>query len=96
MVNFDLQEKLDMLESLLEMEVAYGMLKKEEGEEAKAKALHPLDLQYTKLKTTISVLDRESEEFGHIQAYVRNTHAETHQQYELDILEVRSGPYFVP
>ncbi|KAF4521657.1 hypothetical protein B566_EDAN009390 [Ephemera danica] len=81
-----IKSKLDMLESLLEMEVAYGMMKTEG--KAESSEVHPVDQQYSKLKTTITVLDKQSEEFGHLQAYVRNTHAETHQQYELDIQEV--------
>jgi poly [ADP-ribose] polymerase 1 len=77
-----------MLDSLMELEVAYNLMKVKDEDKGKEKEMHPLDLQYSKLKTQISVLDRESEEFGHLQAYVRNTHAETHQQYSLDIVEV--------
>lgn len=77
-----------MLDSLMELEVAYNLMKVKDEDKGKEKEMHPLDLQYSKLKTQISVLDRESEEFGHLQAYVKNTHAETHQQYSLDIVEV--------
>ena len=35
------------------------------------------------------VLSKGSKEFSLIDEYVKNTHAETHQQYELEILEVR-------
>jgi poly [ADP-ribose] polymerase 1 len=75
-----------MLDSLMELEVAYNLMKVKD--EDKDKVMHPLDLQYSKLNTHITVLERDSEEFGHLQAYVRNTHAETHQQYSLDIAEV--------
>jgi len=34
------------------------------------------------------VLEKTSEEFGRIQEYVKNTHAATHQQYELEVLDV--------
>lgn len=76
-----------MLESLMEMEVAYSMMKVEEDGDKEAKK-HPVDQQYAKLKTSISVLEKDSEEFGHLLAYVKNTHAETHANYDLDIQEV--------
>ena len=34
------------------------------------------------------VLAKDSKEFSLIDEYVKNTHAETHKQYELNILEV--------
>lgn len=75
-----------MLESLLEMEVAYSLLKEtnNEGDES----LNPIDAHYAKLNTDIEVLDRTSEEFKLIQEYVKNTHAATHSNYTLEIIEV--------
>ena len=35
------------------------------------------------------VLSKDGKEFSLIDEYVKNTHAETHQQYELEIIEVR-------
>jgi poly [ADP-ribose] polymerase len=75
-----------MLESLMDLEVAYSMMKVED--DGKSKKLHPVDQQYSKLKTTISVLEKSSDEFGHLLTYVKNTHAETHTNYDLDIMEV--------
>ncbi|CAB3383108.1 Hypothetical predicted protein [Cloeon dipterum] len=81
-----IKSKLAMLDSLMELEVAYSLMKvKEEDQDKEA---HPLDLQYSKLKTNISVLDRNSAEFAHLETYVKNTHAETHNQYSLDIEEI--------
>lgn len=34
------------------------------------------------------VLCKDSKEFSMIEQYVKNTHAETHTQYELEVLEV--------
>ena len=34
------------------------------------------------------VLAKDSKEFSLIDEYVKNTHAETHKQYELNVLEV--------
>ncbi|XP_054284117.1 poly [ADP-ribose] polymerase-like [Macrosteles quadrilineatus] len=82
-----IKNKMEMLESLLEMEVAYSMLKsdpdkKEEGEH------HPIDLHYHKLKAEIEPLPRDSEEFVILEKYVKNTHAATHTQYSLVIEEI--------
>lgn len=81
-----IQAKLEMLESLLEMEVAYSLLREtnSEGDDS----LNPIDAHYAKLNTDIEVLDRDSEEFKLIQEYVKNTHAVTHSSYSLEIIEV--------
>ncbi|KAL1117298.1 hypothetical protein AAG570_004624 [Ranatra chinensis] len=81
-----IQTKLEMLESLLEMEVAYGLLKQTHGEGDSD--MHPLDLHYNKLNSTIEILERGTEEFTIIEKYVKNTHAETHSHYELIIEDV--------
>ena len=80
-----LQQKLEMLDSLMEIEIAYSMLKTKSDTEG---GVHPLDAHYAKLNTHIEVLDKQTEEFELLQQYVRNTHAATHTQYELEILEV--------
>lgn len=65
----------------MELEVAYNLMKSTDGE-------HTVDTYYSQLKTDIDILERDSEEFKIIQEYVRNTHAETHRSYELDIEDV--------
>ncbi|KAK9500018.1 hypothetical protein O3M35_002931 [Rhynocoris fuscipes] len=81
-----IQSKLEMLESLLEMEVAYSLLKETKSEENES--VNPIDAHYAKLNTDIIVLDRNSEEFKLISDYVKNTHAETHSSYTLEIIDV--------
>ena len=76
--------KLEMLESLLEIELAYSLLKAGDAVQDK----DPIDAHYEKLSTKIEVLDQSSEEFQLINAYVKNTHASTHTQYSLDIEDV--------
>jgi len=80
-----LQAKIAMLESLLELEIAYNMLDAggEGGEE-----VHPVDSHYAKLKADIEVLERTSEEFLLIEKYLKNSHAETHTQYDLEIEDI--------
>lgn len=86
LINFVSQKKIEMLDSLLEMEVAYSLLKTTKEDENTE--LHPIDLHYSKLNAEIEVLDRTSKEFELLQIYVKNTHAATHTQYELEIMDV--------
>ncbi|XP_011882597.1 PREDICTED: poly [ADP-ribose] polymerase isoform X2 [Vollenhovia emeryi] len=79
----EIQSKCDMLEALLEMEIAYNLLCDKTDEKE-----NPLDSHYKQLKTDIDVLDKTSEEFKMIETYVKNTHAATHMQYALEIEEV--------
>ncbi|XP_070152287.1 poly [ADP-ribose] polymerase [Polyergus mexicanus] len=79
----EIKNKCDMLDALLEMEVAYNLLCDKIDEKQ-----NPLDSHYKQLKTDIDVLDKTSEEFKMIEKYVQNTHAATHTQYKLEIEEV--------
>lgn len=74
-----------MLDSLMEIEIAYSMLKTKSDAEGD---VHPLDAHYGKLNTHIEVLDKQADEFELLKQYVKNTHAATHTQYDLEILEV--------
>lgn len=78
-----IKKKTEMLESLLEIELAYEIL--QSGAEKEGS---PIDTHYEALKTEIEVMEREAEEFGVIKAYLENTHAETHDDYDLQIKEV--------
>ncbi|KAL6267071.1 hypothetical protein P5V15_000147 [Pogonomyrmex californicus] len=79
----EIQSKCDMLDALLEMEIAYNLLCDKTNEKE-----NPLDSHYKQLKTDIEVLDKTSKEFKMIEKYVKNTHAATHTQYDLEIEEV--------
>uniref|UniRef100_A0A1A9VFH2 NAD(+) ADP-ribosyltransferase n=1 Tax=Glossina austeni TaxID=7395 RepID=A0A1A9VFH2_GLOAU len=65
-------EKLrEMLDSLLEIECAYNLIKTGDGKED----LNPIDQHYEQLKTTIlEPVDKKSEEYALLQKYVQNTH----------------------
>ena len=82
------QLKLDMLNSLLDIEVAYSLLKssKEEGKSGESK--DAIDIHYEKLKTDIEILDRKTEEYKILEKYVDQTHASTHNLYKLEIIQV--------
>lgn len=79
------KSKVEMLDNLLEIEVAYNLLKQVDDNDGK---VDPIDAHYAKLKTDIKVVEKSSQEFQTIEKYVKNTHAETHNLYTLEIEDV--------
>lgn len=79
-----IKEKTEMLDSLMELEVAYNLMKCSRD----SKSGSAIDSHYEQLKTEIDILSKDSEEFHLLQQYVKNTHADTHTSYELEIEEV--------
>lgn len=78
-----IKSKSEMLDSLIEMEIAYNLLNVKTDSNA-----NPIDSHYKQLNTDIDVLDKDCEEFKIIQDYTKNTHAATHSQYKLEIEDV--------
>ena len=78
-----IQTKRDILDNLIEVEIAYSMLQQDTGNE-----LNPLDAHYEQLKTDLKPLDHSSDDFKLLCQYVQNTHAATHKEYSLEILDV--------
>lgn len=56
---------------------------------------HPIDCHYRELKCQLSPVERENGLFSLVEKYVRQTHAKTHSQYRMEVLDVfemdRSG-----
>ncbi|KAG6929434.1 poly(ADP-ribose) polymerase 1 [Chelydra serpentina] len=79
-----IQAKVQMLDNLLDIEVAYSLLRggNEDGDK------DPIDINYEKLKTNIKVIDKDSEEAKLIKQYVKNTHASTHNAYDLKVVDI--------
>lgn len=75
-------EKNELLESLLNMELIYEFL---DGNSGKC---NPLDACYQKLKSDIEPVDKNSPGFIELCNIVRDTHGATHNLYTLEILEV--------
>eukprot|EP00040_Diaphanoeca_grandis_P043927 m.10767 g.10767 ORF g.10767 m.10767 type:complete len:1051 (-) comp8472_c0_seq1:19-3171(-) len=82
------KSKVELVETLLDMECASRIIKKEEDGDKMQEDVHPLDAYYSQLNTKIQTLDKESEEFQMIETYVKNTHAKTHSSYKIVIEEV--------
>lgn len=70
-----------MLDNLLELEIAYSLMKSSGSE-------HTVDGYYKQLNTELDVLPQNSEEFKIIEKYVENTHASTHSSYSLNLIDV--------
>ena len=79
------KNKIDMLDNMKEIDLAFNLL---QTKDEKDKDKDPIDSHYEKLKTEVSVLPRNSEEFSILEEYVKNTHASTHTQYTLEIEEI--------
>jgi poly [ADP-ribose] polymerase len=80
-----LKEKLQMLETLTDIEIANKL---ESESEEKQEPMHPTDARYRTLKTTIKTLDKKSDKFKVIEKFVKTTHATTHDKYTLKVLDV--------
>ncbi|KAM4860571.1 poly [ADP-ribose] polymerase 1 isoform 2-T2 [Thomomys bottae] len=78
------QAKVEMLDNLLDIEVAYSLLRGGSDDSSQ----DPIDTNYEKLKTDIQVVEKDSEEAEIIRKYVRNTHATTHNAYDLEVVDI--------
>ncbi|KAF7653732.1 hypothetical protein LDENG_00079310 [Lucifuga dentata] len=79
-----IQAKVQMLDNLLDIEVAYSLLKGG----AQDNESDPIDINYEKLRTKIEVVDKTTKEAEIILQYVKNTHAATHNTYTLEVQEI--------
>lgn len=80
-----IQAKTEMINNLLEIEMAYSMLK----ETSDKKGEQSIDDYYKKLKCILEPIDRNSEEFQRIERYMTNTmHGTKNQNYKLILKEL--------
>jgi len=79
-----LSQKMSMMEVLVELETATKLMKEQDSRSKK----NSTDKNYESLKTKLVPLDKSSEEFEMVQKYVKDTHAATHSNYKLQLLEV--------
>lgn len=90
-----IKTKTEMIDNLLEIEIAYSMLDESNNEIETSE--HPIDAHYKKLKCIIEPVDHDSEEFKLIEKYMINTHAKTHNDYTLKLRDLfktaRDGEY---
>ncbi len=79
-----LKAKMQMIESLDEIQIAAKVLKDSEG----IHDVNPIDVQYDSLKCNIQHMDPSDEMYSLISEYLKTTHAPTHSGYKLNIQEV--------
>lgn len=49
---------------------------------------NPVDRHYSDLKCQLTPVDTEDSEFALVDKYMRQTHAKTHNQYKLQLLDL--------
>ncbi|KAK2498914.1 hypothetical protein MC885_003942 [Smutsia gigantea] len=79
----ELSDKVQLLEALGDIEIAIKLVKTEPQS-----LEHPLDQHYRKLHCALRPLDHESYEFKVISQYLQSTHAPTHSDYTMTLLDV--------
>jgi hypothetical protein len=79
-----LLEKRELIETLLEMEIAVSLSKESEGGDD----THPIDTNYKKLKADIQPVAKNGKEFKLVERYLQNTHAKTHSGYTLTLVDL--------
>ncbi|XP_058913391.1 poly [ADP-ribose] polymerase 2 isoform X1 [Kogia breviceps] len=79
----ELSDKVQLLEALGDIEIAIKLVKTELQSPE-----HPLDQHYRKLHCALLPLDHESYEFKVISQYLQSTHAPTHSDYTMTLLDV--------
>ncbi|XP_031218323.1 poly [ADP-ribose] polymerase 2 isoform X4 [Mastomys coucha] len=79
----ELSDKVKLLEALGDIEIALKLVKPE-----RQSLEHPLDQHYRNLRCTLRPLDHESNEFKVISQYLQSTHAPTHKDYTMTLLDV--------
>ncbi|KAG4917294.1 hypothetical protein JHK87_054851 [Glycine soja] len=78
-----LKRKLEMVEALAEIEVATKLLK----DDAEMQG-DPLYTHYQRLHCELAPVEFGCVEFSMIEEYTKNTHAETHSNYTVDIVQI--------
>ncbi|VDK58855.1 unnamed protein product, partial [Cylicostephanus goldi] len=82
------KEKCAMLDSLLDIQMAYEVIKEEAKEEKEGEERDPVDIHYEKLKCNMEVVEHGSAEFETVKTYMKNTHGATHTMFELEIVDI--------
>ncbi|XP_067330338.1 poly [ADP-ribose] polymerase 2 isoform X2 [Channa argus] len=81
----ELKEKIALLEALSDIQIAVKMV-----QSSKDSHEHPLDRQYHSLQCKLEPLDSSSHEYKVIEKYLQSTHATTHNDYTMTILDIFS------
>lgn len=81
----ELKEKIELLEALSDIQIAVKMVQSSKDSEE-----HPLDQQYKSLCCGLQPLEPSGEDFQTIVKYLHSTHASTHRDYTMTVLDIFS------
>ncbi|KAM4605559.1 poly [ADP-ribose] polymerase 2 isoform 2-T2 [Polymixia lowei] len=81
----ELKAKIALLEALSDIQIAVKVVQSSGDSEE-----HPLDRQYSSLHCQLQPLDPGSNEFKVIEKYLQSTHASTHNDYTMTVLDMFS------
>ncbi|XP_038573369.1 poly [ADP-ribose] polymerase 2 isoform X1 [Micropterus salmoides] len=81
----ELKEKIALLEALSDIQIAVKMVQSSEDSDE-----HPLDRQYSSLQCKLEPLDSSCHEYKVIEKYLQSTHAPTHCDYTMTVLDIFS------
>ncbi|XP_030220283.1 poly [ADP-ribose] polymerase 2 [Gadus morhua] len=81
----DLKEKIALLEALSDIQIAVKMVQASANAEE-----HPLDRQYHSLQCQLQPLDAGSDAYQTVSSYLQSTHAPTHSEYTMSVLDIFS------
>lgn len=81
----ELKEKIALLEALSDIQIAVKMV-----QSSSASDEHPLDRQYHSLQCQLQPLASSSPEYQVIERYLHTTHAPTHSDYTMTVLDMFS------
>ncbi|ROL55166.1 Poly [ADP-ribose] polymerase 2 [Anabarilius grahami] len=79
----ELKEKIALLEALSDIQIAVKMVQSNVQSDE-----HPVDRHYRSLQCRLEPLDTHSNEFKVIEKYLQSTHAPTHTDYSMTILDI--------
>ncbi|XP_061654501.1 poly [ADP-ribose] polymerase 2 isoform X2 [Phyllopteryx taeniolatus] len=80
----ELKKKIDLLEALRDIQVAVKMVESTSDDHDE----HPLDRHYRALNCLLDPLDPLSQEYKVIEKYLQSTHASTHCDYTMSVLDI--------
>ncbi|XP_062386566.1 poly [ADP-ribose] polymerase 2 [Sardina pilchardus] len=79
----ELKDKIALLEALGDIQIAVKMVQSSANKDE-----HPLDIQYRSLQCQLQPLPAASNEFQVIEKYLQSTHASTHSDYTMNVLDI--------
>ncbi|CAN9503018.1 unnamed protein product [Ophioblennius macclurei] len=81
----ELKEKIALLEALSDIQIAVKMVQSSADSDE-----HPTDKQYQSLRCKLQPLDSGCNEYKMIEKYLQSTHASTHNDYTMTVIDIFS------